>query len=67
MVDGVCEPFMHIIDGFSLLHAKHLIFLNQRVFSSSFDIISSFMSHSKDFPHLACTGANKNYVELIKS
>jgi len=67
MVDDVCEPLLHIIDGFSLLHVKHFIFLNQRVLSSPFDIISSFMSYSKDFPHLACTGANRNSIELIKS
>jgi len=66
MVDDVGELLLHIVNGFSLLHTKHFILLDQRVLPSTFDIVSSFVSHTKNLPHFTCTCMDKDPVKLIK-
>ena len=66
MIDDVFELFLQIVDGFSLLHTKHFVLLDQGVPTCPFYIVYSFMSHSQNFPHLTCTSADRNPVKFIK-
>ena len=53
---------VNFIGALSLLHLKHLIFLNQGVLSCHFYLFGTFIGSFKDFPHIFVCFTHKYFI-----